>query len=77
MLLAVTVLTVPFHYNRGRFAERDFKIFEDSTAFSLLVKNVPVNYAIRFTGPVTPSPPAVSGMVSDPTSSASPVVRQL
>jgi hypothetical protein len=37
------------------------------------VKNVPVNYAFRFSGPVTASPPAVSGMASDPTSSASPV----
>jgi hypothetical protein len=40
-----------------------------------MVKNAPVNYAMRFSGPVTTSPPAASGMVSDPTSSASPFAR--
>ena len=29
------------------------------------VKNVRVNYAIRSSGPVTPSPPAVTGMASE------------
>jgi hypothetical protein len=29
------------------------------------VRNVPVNYAIRFNGLVTPSPPAALGMVSE------------
>jgi hypothetical protein len=29
------------------------------------VKSVPVNYAIRFSGPVTPSPPAVAGVVPE------------
>jgi hypothetical protein len=43
----------------------------------LSVISVPVNYAVRSSGPVTHSPPAVSGMVSDPTSSASPLLRQL
>src|SRR2546423_1701554 len=31
----------------------------------LIVKNAPVNYAFRSSGPVTTSPPAVSGMVSE------------
>src|SRR5271156_5012810 len=36
------------------------------------VKNVPVNYAMRSSGPVTSSPHAVSGMASELASSASP-----
>jgi hypothetical protein len=43
----------------------------------LAVNSVSVNYAIRFSGPVTPSPPAVSGMASDPASSASLALRQV
>jgi hypothetical protein len=42
-----------------------------------MVKNVPVNYAIRFSGPVTALTPAASGMASDLTSSASAVLRQV
>jgi hypothetical protein len=38
------------------------------------VKTVPVNYAIRFSGPVTPSPPAVVGMVLESFNLPAPVL---
>ena len=41
------------------------------------VENIPVNYAMRFSGPVTTSPPAASGMASDPALSVSSVLRQV
>jgi hypothetical protein len=36
------------------------------------VNRLPVDYPLRFSGPVTASPPAASGMASNPTSSSSP-----
>jgi hypothetical protein len=37
----------------------------------------PVDYPFRFSGPVTASPPAASGMASNPTSSASPAFASI
>jgi hypothetical protein len=39
-----------------------------------MVKTVPVNYALRFSGPVTPSPPAVIGMVLESFNLLAPVL---
>jgi hypothetical protein len=52
-------------------------ILGDGSSRYGMVKNVPVNYAIRFSGPVTALTPAASGMASDLTSSASAVLRQV